>query len=90
VPIKRLLQDRAFSPEDVDLLTSAFEAALRELNLTKRTDPAVELVARRIIELAGRGERDPARLREAAVKGVGPAPAALPWRFAASRTRGPL
>jgi hypothetical protein len=70
VPLKRLLEGRAFSPEEVELLTSAFEAALRELNLTKRTDPAVELVARRIIELAGRGERDPARLREAAVKCV--------------------
>jgi hypothetical protein len=68
--MKRLLEGRVFSPEEVELLTSAFEAALRELNLTRRTDPAVELVAKRIINVAARGERDPVRLREAGIKGI--------------------
>jgi hypothetical protein len=34
------------------------------LGLTDRTDPVTELVAKKIIELANRGERDPLRLRD--------------------------
>jgi hypothetical protein len=70
VPITRLLHGAAFSPDEVAVLSGAFEAALRELRLVDRSDPAVELVAKRIIDLAGRGERDPVRLREGAVKGT--------------------
>ena len=43
---------------------------MRELRLVDRTDPATQLVAKRIIELAQQGERDPIRLREGAVKGI--------------------
>ena len=70
VSINRLLEARAFNPDEIKLLAGAFEAALGDLNLVDRTDPATELVAKRIIELALRGERDPVRLREAAVKGT--------------------
>jgi hypothetical protein len=70
VSINRLLEARAFNPDEVKLLAGAFEAALQDLNLVDRADPATELVAKRILELALRGERDPVRLREAAVKGT--------------------
>jgi hypothetical protein len=70
MPIRRLLQGSAFAPQDVQVLSEAFEAALLELGLVDRADPAVELVAQRIIHLASFGERDPVRLRQGAVKGV--------------------
>jgi hypothetical protein len=70
VPINRLLKGSAFGPNEIEVLSSAFEAALRELNLVDRTDPATELVAKRIIDLAQQGEPDADRLRERAVKGV--------------------
>jgi hypothetical protein len=41
-----------------------------ERRLVDRTDPATQLVARRMIELAQQGERDPIRLREGAIKGI--------------------
>ena len=69
MPIRPLLERSAFGPDEIEVLASAFEAALRELNLADRTDPATTLVAKRIIELAQQGERDPDRLREGAVKG---------------------
>ncbi|MGA7488148.1 MAG: hypothetical protein WBW74_14575 [Xanthobacteraceae bacterium] len=47
---------------------AAFEGTLRALNLTSRADPATEMVARTIFELAKQGERDPIRLRERAVQ----------------------
>jgi len=70
MPIKRLVEGRAFDPDEVELLVRVFDAALRDLNLTHTADPATELVAKRIIELALQGERDPVRLHEAAVKGI--------------------
>jgi hypothetical protein len=55
----------AFSPEEVAVLTTAFEDALRALSLVDRKDPAVTMVAKRVIELARGGEHDPILLRDA-------------------------
>jgi hypothetical protein len=68
MPIRSLFGDGAFSPEDVIAITSAFEDTLDALGLIDRTDPAVGMVARRMIELAKDGERDPILLREAVLK----------------------
>ena len=68
MPIRLLLRDEHFTPEDITVLTAAFEDALRELRLVNRTDPAVTLVAKRIFDLARRGERDPNVLRDAVLK----------------------
>jgi hypothetical protein len=67
VPVQAVEQ-QSFGPEDIEILSNAFEEAVRELRLVDRTDPATQLVAKRIIELAQQGERDPIRLREGAVK----------------------
>jgi hypothetical protein len=68
--IHRLLENQAFGPEDIEVLTTAFEEALRALGLADRPDSATEIVARRIIELAQCGERDPARLSERALQSI--------------------
>ena len=39
-----------------------------------RTDPATEMVAKKIIELAKQGERDPVRLRERVIEAVSSRP----------------
>ncbi|MFL6833406.1 MAG: hypothetical protein ACJ8F0_12530 [Xanthobacteraceae bacterium] len=66
--IYRLLKNRAFGPDEIKVLTTAYEEALRTLRLKNRADPATEMIAKKIIELAQRGERDPARLRERAIR----------------------
>ncbi len=63
MPIHRLLEKQAFGPDEIRVLVTAFEGALRTLRLVDRTDPAAETVAKKIIELAQQGERDPERLR---------------------------
>jgi hypothetical protein len=70
MPILRLIRahDRAFGPDEIAVMEVAFEAALRELGLVDRNDPATLMVAKRIFELVKQGERDPTRLREGAVK----------------------
>jgi hypothetical protein len=73
MPIRPLLEGEpaAFGPADISAITAAFDQTLRELRLIDRRDPAVSMVARRMIEFAKRGERDPARLREAVLKSLG-------------------
>ena len=41
-----LPNDLAFGPEDIAILSIAFEDTLRSLRLVKRSDPAVSIVAR--------------------------------------------
>ena len=60
--------DHSFGPDEITILALAYENALRELRLTDREDPATLMVAHRIIDLAKLGERNPVRLRDAAVK----------------------
>jgi hypothetical protein len=70
VPIEPTLEQDGtfFSPEDVIAISSAFEDTLRALRLVDRTDPRVLMIAKRIIELAKHGERDPIRLRNCIVE----------------------
>jgi hypothetical protein len=74
MPIRQLLDRNVFNPEEVTMLRDVFEDTLRELKLIDRTDPVTLLIAKKIIGLARRGERDPARLRQAAVQVFSDAP----------------
>ena len=64
----RLLEREAFSPEDIQVMTAAFEDTLAALQLIDRLDPLTEMVAKKIIECAQTGERDPIRLRDCALR----------------------
>jgi hypothetical protein len=68
MPIRQLLDSNAFNPEEVTMLRDVFEDTLHALKLVDRSDPLTSLIAKKIIELAGRGERDPKRLRQAVVQ----------------------
>jgi hypothetical protein len=69
VPIRVLLHgDVWLAPEDIAVLTAAFEFALSKLELTDRQDPLAVVLAKFIIELAKEGERDPGKLCEGALK----------------------
>jgi len=68
--IHRLLDGAAFEPEAIKAMTDAYEEALRTLRLTDRNDPVAEMIARKIIQCANTGDDDPARLCEAALRGI--------------------
>jgi hypothetical protein len=55
----RLLEKSAFGPDEIKGMTEAYEQALLELGLKDRNDPVTETIARRIIEIAQTGEKDP-------------------------------
>jgi hypothetical protein len=65
-----LLKNSAFGPEEIKVLTTAYEDTLRTLRLADRADPATEIIAKKIIEFAQRGERHPLRLRERAIESL--------------------
>jgi hypothetical protein len=57
----------AFGPEVIAIMSSAYHAVLSDLGLSDHEDSITLLVARRIIDLAAEGERDPERLRATAL-----------------------
>jgi hypothetical protein len=64
VPIyERLERQGVFTPEEVALLSEVFEDVLRTLGLVDRKDPIIEMVAKKVIELATAGIREPDRLK---------------------------
>jgi hypothetical protein len=67
VAIYRLLQHSVFGPDDIQRLTTAYENALRALELNGRDDPITEILAKRIIEAAQTGVRDPEALSAIAI-----------------------
>lgn len=68
MPIRPLLRDGHFTPEDIAVLTLVFDEVLKDLRLVDRTDPVVNMVAKQIIDLARHGERDPKVLKDAAIR----------------------
>jgi hypothetical protein len=63
------MEDGRFEPVAIAAMRKAYEASLNELHDTGQPELVLEIIAERIIAAAGTGERDPVRLRKAA----------LPW-----------
>jgi hypothetical protein len=64
MPLTQFLEQESatFDPPTVKLMTDAYLEACRLLRLTPRDDGVTRLVAKRIIDAARSGERDPERL----------------------------
>jgi hypothetical protein len=69
--IYRLLQNSAFAPEDIAPLVAAYEDCLRTLKVRDASNPTTELLAKKIIELAQTGIRDPGKLGRLALEEIG-------------------
>jgi hypothetical protein len=67
MPIRPFIQSGAFEPEVIAVMSEAFDAACKELDESGQPRVAREVIAGRIIAAARIGERDPVRLRAAAL-----------------------
>jgi hypothetical protein len=65
-----LFSEAAFSPEQTQVMGLAYERACLTLPGNGYASILKEIIARRIIEAAQRGELDPQRLYEEAVTGI--------------------
>ena len=73
MPITPYLDGHRFDPETTRLMGIAFEMAVVVLEHTDDiVNPTRDAVAKKIIELAKAGERDPERLCDAALKALRP------------------
>lgn len=54
---------KSFDSAAVNAIAAAYQNTISELGLTGRIDPLTEIVARKIIDVAQTGERDPARMQ---------------------------
>jgi hypothetical protein len=69
--LRRLVQEEqeeggVFDPEDIAVMTTAFDRLLADFKLTNRDDPVVTMLAKLVIEIVRNGERDPERIRRVA------------------------
>jgi len=64
--LQRLVQDEGgvLGPDEIAIMTTAFEQIIQDLRLTQRDDPIAEMAAKLVIELVRNGERDPEKLRK--------------------------
>jgi hypothetical protein len=62
--VYRLFKNKAFEPEIIATMTAAYTEVCQALGVTDRDRLRADAVAKKVIEFAQRGERDPARLRE--------------------------
>lgn len=69
--IHHLLESFAFGPEEIQSVVKAYDDALAALGLASCDDPATRLVAKKIIEVAQAGERDPIKIRRRAIEKLG-------------------
>jgi hypothetical protein len=88
-PISRRVQETggAFGLEVIAIMSTAYQAVLSDLGLLDQEDSFTLLVARRIIDLAAEGERDPDRLRATALAYLTKRPPANPFGREATESR---
>jgi hypothetical protein len=72
VPIREMLKKQGFlESEDTDVLCEVFDDVLKTLRIVDRQDVQTTLIARKLIELARAGERDPRRLKQKTMRAFG-------------------
>jgi hypothetical protein len=64
MPIYEIMRRQGvLAPEEVAMLGKVFEDLLETLGLVDRKDPMTEMVAKKLVELATAGIREPDRLK---------------------------
>lgn len=62
--VHRLFKNKAFEPEAITMMTSAYAEVCLTLGLSDRDHRQANVVAKKVIEFAQRGVRDPVGLRD--------------------------
>ena len=69
--IYRLLQNSPMGPDEIRRLEEAYERTLLAIGLKDRNDRITEMIAKKVIEVAQTGVRDPAQISTLAIKEIG-------------------
>jgi hypothetical protein len=69
MPIYALLRNQGvFTPEEITVLGNVFEDVLQTLGLVDRNDPLAEMIAKKVVEFATAGIREPDRLKAVTIQ----------------------
>jgi hypothetical protein len=72
VPIREMLKTQEFlQPEETAVLCEVFDDVVKRLRIVDRQDVLTTLIARKLVELARAGERDPRRLKQKTLRAFG-------------------
>jgi hypothetical protein len=86
--IYKLIANGSFGPDEIEVMKSAYEAALIEVGVIDRDDPITELIAKSVVNVTATGERDSRQVMERALNALGVRrSAALACRAAATGGR---
>ena len=69
--IYKLIANGSLAPDEIAVMRAAYEAALAELDVTEQHGPITELIAKAILNVTLRGERDPKEIKERALHALG-------------------
>jgi hypothetical protein len=69
--IHKLIANGSFGPDEIRVMSEAYETALVVLQLSNDDDPLTELIGKSIINVSATGERDPAQMAERAINALG-------------------
>ena len=65
------LQGQSFDPEAIEIMGAAYDTAKRRLHDTGQPALVQEVIAKRIIDIAATGERNPDQLAKRALEALG-------------------
>jgi hypothetical protein len=68
--VYRLFKNQAFQPEAISMMSNAHAEICRTLGVSDRDRAQADAVAKKVIEFAQRGERDPVRLRDSVLQAL--------------------
>ena len=69
--IYRLIANGSFGPDEIEVMTAAYEDALIDLRVANRDEPITELIAKAIVNVTATGEHDPILVKERAINALG-------------------
>ena len=69
--IHKLIANGSFGPDEIRVMSEAYETALVVLQLSNDDDRLTELIAKSIINVSATGERDSAQMAERAINALG-------------------
>jgi hypothetical protein len=71
VALYKLIANGSFGPDEIEVMKTAYEAALIDVGITDRNDPITELTAKAIVNVTASGERNPKEVMERALNALG-------------------
>ena len=68
--IYKLIANGSFGPDEITVMTEAYEGALIDLGIGDREDPVTELIAKAIVNVTATGERNSQLVKERAINAL--------------------